>query len=417
MPKSQNKRYSCEVCSAPVKNSVDLAKHCIETGHEANQCCKPCVRRFSSKGALSQHKLDKHTKSGRVVSAHPQIQLNHNTTELPVASKPYSFQDRNYTRLVSPDPNLVHHFLALNCHSNERLKREGYILPDDLSRGFNITKKNANIMRQSIATPTPNALFPKRKAIALDCEMAGVRGGASELVSICVVDFFSGEILLNSLVKPRQPIIDWRTQIHGIGPTKMSVAVARKEALDGWETAREELFNLVNTDTVIVGQSLHHDLKVLRVAHAQVLDTAILTSDAAANPGAQSARIWGLQSLCADLLGLRILHETMKHDVVEDTMATREVVLWCICYPENLQAWAERARTTAAAQKFKRPNCKRKKTKRTKPLPVTRNEDRSGEYVIDPYGYYDDGDDDDEILRWEDVVDWDTWPKSPPSSD
>ncbi|KAH6970145.1 ribonuclease H-like domain-containing protein [Fusarium avenaceum] len=413
MMKSQKKHYSCEVCSAPVKNPLDLAKHCIETGHQANLCCKPCIRRFSSKEALSQHKLDKHGKSGRVASAHPQIQLNHNTTELPAAAEPYSFQDQNYTRLVSPDPNLVHHFLALNCHPNQRLKRQGYILPDHLNGGFNITQKNANIIRQSIATPAPNAFFPKRKAIALDCEMAGVQGGASELVSICVVDFFSGEILLNSLVKPRQPIIDWRTEIHGIGPANMSVAVASKEALDGWETAREEVLNLVNADTVIVGQSLHHDLKVLRIVHARVLDTAILTSDAAFDPGKRGSRTWGLQSLCADLLGLRIRHETMKHDAVEDTMAAREVALCCICYPENLQAWAKRARATAPAQKFKRPNQRRKKTKNTKPLPTTRNEDRSGDYFIDPYGY----DDDDEILRWEDVVDWDTWPKSPPYSD
>jgi DNA polymerase III epsilon subunit-like protein len=413
MAKSQNKQYSCEVCSVSVKNSIDLAKHCIETGHQANQCCKQCVKLFCSKKSLWQHKLSKHGKSGKVVSAQPQSQLHNNTTELPAAAKPYSFPDQNYTRLVSPDANLVHSLLALTCHPNERLKREGYILPDDLNKQVNTSQKNAKIIEQSIATPAPNALCPKRKAISLDCEMAGVRGGTSELISICIVDFFSGEILLNSLVKPRQPIIDWRTQIHGIGPAKMSIAVARKEALDGWETAREELLKLANADTVIIGQSLHHDLKVLRVGHARVLDTAILTSDAVFNPGTDSARRWGLQSLCADLLGLRIRHATMKHDVVEDTMAAREVALWCICYPEKLQAWAERARKTAPARKFKRPNYRRKKMKKTKPLPVTRNDNQSKDHSIYPYGH----DDDDEILCWEDVVDWDTWPKSPPSSD
>jgi DNA polymerase III epsilon subunit-like protein len=414
MAKSQNKQYSCEVCSVYVKNPIDLAKHCIETGHQANQCCKQCVRWFCSKKSLSQHNLSKHVKSGKVVSTHPQSQLHNNTIELSAATKPYSFQDQDYTRLVSPDANIVHNLLALTCHPNERLKREGYILPDDLNQEVVTTQKNAKIIEQSIATPAPNALCPKRKAISLDCEMAGVRGGTSELVSICIVDFFSGEILLNSLVKPRQPIIDWRTQIHGIGPAKMSIAVARKEALDGWETAREELFNIANADTVIIGQSLHHDLKVLRVGHARVIDTAILTSDAAFNPGARSARRWGLQSLCADLLGLRIRYATMKHDVVEDTMAAREVALWCICYPEKLHTWAERARKTARSQRFKRPNYKRKKTKKTKPLVVTRNESQSEDHFIAPYGY---DDDDDEILRWEDVVDWDTWPKSPPSSD
>ncbi|KAM0213154.1 hypothetical protein ACHAQD_009429 [Fusarium lateritium] len=415
MAKSQNKQYSCEVCFAPVKNSINLAKHCIKTGHQADQCCKQCVRWFGSKNSLSQHKLSKHGKPSKVVSTSPQSQLNNNTTEKPVAAKPYAFQDKNFSRLMSFDANLVHNLLALSCHPHERLKREGYILPDDLNNEVDTTKKNAMIIKQSIATPASNALYPKRKTIALDCEMVGVRGGTSELVSICIVDFFSGEILLNSLVKPRQPIIDWRTQIHGIGPAKMSIAVARGEALDGWETAREELFKLANADTVIVGQSLFHDLKVLRVGHARVVDTSILTSDTVFNPGTQSGRRWGLQSLCADLLGLRIRHATMKHDVVEDTMASREVALWCLCYPEKLQAWAERARNTPPAKKSKRPNYKRKKTKKTKPLTATRNENH-GEYdFIHTYGY--DDDDCDEVLRWEDVIDWEMWPKSPPSSD
>jgi len=53
-------------------------------------------------------------------------------------------------------------------------------------------------------TLSASSQVPKRRAVALDCEMVGVERGRSELVLVCAVDFFSGETLVNTLVKPKE---------------------------------------------------------------------------------------------------------------------------------------------------------------------------------------------------------------------
>ncbi|KAF4502577.1 RNA exonuclease 3 [Fusarium agapanthi] len=259
----------------------------------------------------------------------------------------------------------------------------------------------------------PTSLEPKRKAVSLDCEMAGVRNGESEIISICVIDFFTGELLINSLVKPHEPIIDWRTNIHGIRPATLAIAASQGQVLRGWEAAREELLKHINTETAMVGQSLQQDLKRLRLSHGKIFDTAILTAEAVFGTGASFGRRWSLQSLCADLLKLRIRQDSNTHDALEDAMAAREVALWCICYPDKLKKWAKRAHKKHKAEKAKRAERKRNKRRNMYYSAPVHDEE------CEDCGYYHDYDDedDDEILRWEDVIDWEMWPKSPPCSD
>ncbi|KAF5650646.1 RNA exonuclease [Fusarium sp. NRRL 25303] len=322
-----------------------------------------------------------------------------------------SFQDQSYQGFPLLDNSAIYDCLLLKCHSSERLRREGYVL-----RGVAREKaRRAANTKQTTLAPHPSSLEPKRKAVALDCEMAGVRSGASEIISICVVDFFTGEVLVNSLVKPHEPIIDWRTKIHGIRPATLAIAVSQGQVLCGWQAAREELFKHINTETVMVGQSLQQDLKRLRVSHGKIFDTAILTAEAVFGAGAPFRRRWSLQSLCADLLRLSIRQDSNTHNALEDALAGREVALWCICYPEKLEQWAERARREHNADEAKRAWRRRnERVNRHYPAPVPNDEGKDCEYYHD---YGDDDDDDDEVLRWEDVIDWEMWPKSPPSSD
>ncbi|KAM0343748.1 hypothetical protein ACHAPU_008175 [Fusarium lateritium] len=293
------------------------------------------------------------------------------------------------------------------CHSIERLRRQGFTIPTGL-QDINANKKQSKSLNDTTVAPAPTPFSPKRKAIVLDCEMAGVRNGNSEIVSICVVDLFSGEVLLDTFVRPREQIVDWRTNIHGIRPSTLSLAAGQAKVLDGWETARQELFKHINTDTVMIGHSIQNDLKALRLSHTTVVDTAILTSDAVYGTGSHSGRCWGLESLCADLLKLRI-RKSKTHSALEDTMATREVVLWCICYPEKLNNWASRAK--AMWHKNKAQTTQQVKNRRARP---ERAEASTSSYAKNANNFYDS---EDEVLRWEDVVDWETWPKSPPCSD
>ena len=82
--------------------------------------------------------------------------------------------------------------------------------------------------------------------------MACIEGGSSEAVLICAIDLFTGEVLMNFLVEPWDPILEWCGHINGIIPSSMSIAVTRRQALDGREAAREEPRKHVNEYTVLV---------------------------------------------------------------------------------------------------------------------------------------------------------------------
>lgn len=253
-----------------------------------------------------------------------------------------------------------------------------------------------------------------RKAVVLDCEMVGVAGGASELVSLTAVDFLTGETIVNSLVKPRQPVVDWRTQIHGISPAGLSVARAQGLTLDGWQAATAELFKHVDRDTVLIGQSLQYDLAALHIQHACVVDSAILASEAVFGTKGKP-RYWGLglKNLCSELLGLKIREEaplnvSKVHDGLEDVLATREVVLYWLEQPAAVETWARGKRESF----WKAPGQSRK-DRRGK----TRTRSRQKDPWANDQRYYDNDCMTDEVLRWEDVIDYDIWPKSPPDSD
>ncbi|KAJ9145003.1 hypothetical protein NKR23_g5614 [Pleurostoma richardsiae] len=225
--------------------------------------------------------------------------------------------------------------------------------------------------------------------------MAGIQGGKREVVSICAVDFLTGDVLVNSLVKPRQAILDWRSNITGITPATMSIAVARNITLDSWEAARAELQKHIDENTILVGQSINFDLKALRVKHGRVIDSAILTAEAVFGRNNPIRRRWGLADLCQDLLGLRIRKDTGLHDPLEDVLAAREVVLRCLRRPAELERWARKSRRLFGEE-------------RNKPKVV--HELRWEDYCTSDH---DDLLSADEILRWEDVIDYDVWPRSP----
>ncbi|KAK7696826.1 hypothetical protein SLS64_014157 [Diaporthe eres] len=250
-----------------------------------------------------------------------------------------------------------------------------------------------------------------RKAVVLDCEMVGVAGGASELVSLAAVDLLTGELLVNSLVHPRQPVVDWRTQIHGISPAGLLVARAQGLALDGWQAATAELFKHVDQDTVLIGQSLQYDLAALHIRHARVVDSAILASEAVFGTKGKP-RYWnlGLKNLCSELLGLNIregapLGVSKVHDGLEDVLATREVVLYWLEQPAAVKTWA-----TGKRSSFWRAPGQSRRGRRGKTQARSQREDPWAKYQR-----YDDNEyiSDEEVLRWEDVIDYDMWPKSP----
>ncbi|KAF5613078.1 RNA exonuclease 3 [Fusarium tjaetaba] len=378
----QDSKRRCKICSVSFKTDSQFAEHCLDADHQGNQCCEHCIRWFCSIKALAQHNKAKHARLPEVVP----VQQQEIKLPAPLPSLEYHFRDLSYKRSPLLDLATIHNRLILQCHSPERLKKEGYILGRDGCSNGGL----AAITNETRMPPYPDPLWPKRKAAALNCEMVGVRSGDSEIISIRIIDFSTGEVLVNTLVKPMEPIIQWRTNVHGICPATLSTAASQGRVLYGWEAIRQQLFKHINTETVIVGQSLQKDLKGLRVSHAKIFDTAIVTAEAVFGPDADFGRRWSLQSLCADLLKLCIRKGPNAHDALEEAMAAREVALWCICYPDRLKRWAERAR-------------KKHNTERVKQTHLGRNGRRK------MYYQHNGGEGDIEVPEWA-VVDVWTWP-------
>jgi len=305
-----------------------------------------------------------------------------------------SCRGNTYSSLTTVDQSSICNMLVASCHQLSCLRKQQYALGVGSLEECGAVEAAGWAENQHRPTPNSDSSSPKRRAVVVDCEMVGVEGGHSEVVQLCVVDFLTGELLTNSLVKPRERIVEWRGHITGVTPSMMAVARQRKQVLDGWEDARLELWRHIDAETVLIGHSLNFDLQALRVVHKKIVDTAILTAETVFGQGKKIRRMWGLKVLCEDLLGLRIRSSSGVHDGLEDVLATRELTLWCLRHPRELNTWANKTR-----RELRQPKTGRRTERTSEHKAVQKGQSM------------------DEVLRWEDVIDYDTWPKSPPDSD
>lgn len=113
---------------------------------------------------------------------------------------------------------------------------------------------------------TPESNEERMDIAALDCEMVYTTVGF-EVARLCVVNQ-EGIVVIDELCKTKGEIIDLNTTYSGI--TSLDCAKYELESL------RELLFKHINAETILVGHGLENDLKVLRLIHKQIIDTAIL---------------------------------------------------------------------------------------------------------------------------------------------
>ncbi|KAL4904658.1 ribonuclease H-like domain-containing protein [Aspergillus multicolor] len=189
----------------------------------------------------------------------------------------------------------------------------------------------------SSETPNPKA----RKAIALDCEMVGVEGSkkheVSDVVRLNAVDFLTGEILVDIFVQPEEKVIAWRTKYSGVSYRILQKMVKDGGTVKGWQAARQLLWDHMDQQTILLGHNTKCDLEVLGIAHARIVDSVLLSRHAI-RPTCRKS--FGLKALALDFLGKTIQAGDSGHDCLEDSFATREVVLWCLRNPEELNDWA-----------------------------------------------------------------------------
>jgi DNA polymerase III epsilon subunit-like protein len=199
--------------------------------------------------------------------------------------------------------------------------------------------------------PSANLSTGRKKyaALVIDCEMVELKDHVSDLVRISVVDFLTGDIVLNNLVQPVDTVKYWRARVSGVNPSILRAAHRdpNTTVLQGWPEARQKIFALADSDTVLMGHALSNDLKILRIAADRVVDSLVLTAAAAfGRTTKRFQRKWSLKSACKELMNIDIqMSKHAGHDPLEDALATRELILWCLTHPADLLAWGDNART------------------------------------------------------------------------
>lgn len=186
-------------------------------------------------------------------------------------------------------------------------------------------------------TPAYSTRNP-RQAVALDCEMGVSVYGEPELVRISLVDFFTGEILLDSLVYPRVRLQHLNTRYSGVTRGMLEGARQRNQCIRGGrDGAREQVWRYVGQETIVVVHGGSSDLLALRWKHDRIIDTFVVEGQRRQRQQQQQqhtaeAAMGGrsLKHLAEAMLGVSIQRGRRGHDSVEDAMACRWLVDWYV---------------------------------------------------------------------------------------
>ncbi|KAJ7282559.1 ribonuclease H [Mycena rebaudengoi] len=127
---------------------------------------------------------------------------------------------------------------------------------------------------------------PQRMVYSIDCEMCLTEDG-KELTRICIIDFYTGLVVYDQLVKPAKPILDYLTRWSGItaaalGPVTTTLAHVQTHVLRLLSPPATNPFSSGATPPtppptpILIGHSLESDLKALKLCHPLCIDTAVL---------------------------------------------------------------------------------------------------------------------------------------------
>lgn len=151
--------------------------------------------------------------------------------------------------------------------------------------------------------------------VALDCEMVLVEGYASALARATLVDVRTGDVLVDMLVKPAKPVVNYVTRYSGITESML------KTVSNTLEDCQNALFQFIDSNSFLVGHSLENDLKACQLLpNCYILDSAHLFPHPSGLPMKNALRF-----LVHRYFGLHI--QDGAHDSTEDAWCSAQLVL------------------------------------------------------------------------------------------
>ncbi|KAI4178611.1 MAG: hypothetical protein LQ346_007385, partial [Caloplaca aetnensis] len=177
------------------------------------------------------------------------------------------------------------------------------------------------------------SLTAGRTVLAMDCEMCKVDGDDPALTRISLIGW-DGEVVMDELVKPDKPIIDYLTPFSGITAEKLDPITTTLAEI------QKRLLDILTPRTILVGHSLDSDLAALKFTHPFIVDTSILYQHPRGPPLKSSLKWLAQKYLHREI---QKGHGTLGHDSVEDSRACLDLVkMKCEKGPE----WGSSASTS-----------------------------------------------------------------------
>lgn len=200
----------------------------------------------------------------------------------------------------------------------------------------------------------------KYRVVVIDCQTALVEGGFpdGEAIHLTATDYATGKVLLNEHILPTRHVIDWKTHIHGISEADVRRGNALGNTIVGPEAARLELWKFIDDQTVLVGHKMWRNLKLLRMFHSRIVDTAILAKE-----WSTYKNNINLYTLCLNTIKFETRNnDGHMQDSLENAMAIREVLIQCLGDPDILLGYKascqERYKAARDEKKEKRRQAK-----------------------------------------------------------